>query len=542
MFHARPVTQPLDLSQDDKIWRPLRLFNYYRIIIACIFIGLFLLGPAPSILGQHDALVYYVASLGYLLFGLSSAYLIHRQRSSIPLQAYAQVVVDIVVLTLLMHTSGGVPSGLGILLIITVAFSSLIVANNYALGFAALATLAILFQSVYVHLVDLYPKTTYTHAGLLGVAFFATALISIVLSKRLSESEARVVQREIDLANLEKLNEYIIQNLHSGIIVVDKSQRIRLMNESARYLLNNARTDTVSLLNRLSTELANQVRAWYQDNTFRPRAFKPTNDAAEVLPRFAPLSDKENLGTVIFLEDAADVSQHLQQMKLAALGRLTASIAHEIRNPLAAISHAAQLLGESAHLDPTDARLARIIHSHTQRMNTIIENVLQLSRRELSHPEQLQLLPWLTRFKLEFCGSAGISPERLGIEVFPEDTTVSMDPTQLQQILWNLCQNALQHGKTPENPEPRITLRGGHKQTARGPYLDVVDNGPGISVESAPQIFEPFFTTSPQGTGLGLFITRELCEANRSRLNYLGRNADGHGFRISFFDPERIKL
>ena len=524
---------------DDKTWHSLRLLNYYRIVLACVFIMLFLISDNSRLLGQVAPVVYYSGVMSYLMFGLICSYGIRIKKPSFSVQLNIQTAVDIAVLTTLMHVSGGLSSGLGILLVITVAFSSLIVRGKQAIVYAALATIAILIEATYSYLANTHTATTWSHAGLLGIAFFITSLLFSILAHRLSVSEARIKQQNVDLANLEQLNDYVIQNLNSGIIVVDNNNIPHLTNESAWFLLSNKDDARKTPLATLSNELARQLTLWREDPDMIPEKFKAGEDTPYILPRFARLGPQDDSGTVIFLEDQTEVTQHLQQMKLASLGHLTASIAHEIRNPLGAISHAAQLLQESPTLGQEDIRLTEIIHKHSQRMNDIIENVLQLSRGQNSQAQSIALLEWLDEFKRDFCMGADIKDKQIIISLIPGNVTVNFDPNHLQQLLWNLCQNSILHAQKAN--ELVIQLIGGTDKTTQAPFLDVIDNGPGVPNELLTNIFEPFFTTSSDGTGLGLYITRELCERNKARLNYLPLET-GSCFRISFHDKQRLTL
>jgi two-component system sensor histidine kinase PilS (NtrC family) len=260
---------------------------------------------------------------------------------------------------------------------------------------------------------------------------------------------------------------------------------------------------------------------------------------SNILPHFTLLGTGKGLGALIFLEDTAAMAKQTQQIKLASLGRLTVSIAHEIRNPLGAISHAAQLLGESETLTPADLRLTAIISDHTRRVNTVIENVLQLSRPGTSLPQHIPLQHWLDSFADEFTHSGLCHPGQISCHVDPEDAEVYMDPSLLHQVVWNLCQNSASHGEGGTGPV-RIRLRGGYTGPARTPHLDIIDNGPGVDPGIADQIFEPFFTTSGSGTGLGLYIAREICESNQAQLQLLPAPDGGSCFRITFSDTERL--
>ena len=220
-------------------------------------------------------------------------------------------------------------------------------------------------------------------------------------------------------------------------------------------------------------------------------------------------------------------------MKLASLGQLTASIAHEIRNPLGAISHAEQLLAEAANESPENKRLLEIIHTNTLRVNNIIENVLQLSRRDRSMPEHIQTRDWLASFSKEFTQSQGCETDDLRISIEPTDITVFMDATHLHQVLWNLCQNGLRYSVDIPG-QARLQINVSVAPNSTKPVLDVIDNGPGIEPSTAQHIFEPFFTTGSSGSGLGLYISSELCSSNNARLSYIAVPTGGSCFRIEF--------
>jgi two-component system sensor histidine kinase PilS (NtrC family) len=515
-------------------WRPLRVLNFYRMALAAVFTVLYFAGMGPAVLGKYNPALFEVTSVAYLAFSLASAIMIRQRVPAFPVQVNLQALGDVAAITLLMHASGGLTSGLGILLVAAIAGVSIILEGRLAGFYAAVATLAVLTEQVYAQLTDAFATTAYTHAGLLGVTFFATALLAHVLARRARESEALARQRGVDLASLEQVNDYIIRTMQSGVVVVDGEDRIRMLNEAAWQLLGMPSIRERQALATVAPKLATQLGEWKQDPNTAPRSFQAREDAPNALPRFAPLGSSAAAGAMVFLEDATEATQRMQQMKLASLGRLTASIAHEIRNPLGAISHAGQLLGESEHLDRNDQRLAEIVRDHAQRMNRIVENVLQLSRREASQPRSIELKPWLEEFAEELRAAHGLAPSEVTVVAPPEERCVQFDPSHLQQVLWNLCQNAIQHARQPGH-DFRLLLRVGLTEESRSPCLDVIDNGPGIDPEEGEQVFEPFYTTASGGTGLGLYIARELCEVNRARLALIPTPSGGSCFRISFY-------
>lgn len=520
-------------------WRLLHLLNIYRLAIATLFVILPWSGAEISLLGDVAPALFSTVSAAYLIFGIGSVVATRWRWPVFTAQVFTQVLVDILAITLIMHASGGVGSGLGMLLLIVIAGGGILMPGRTAILFAATATLAVLAEQIYAQVAFTPSVPNYTQAGLLGATFFATALLTHVLARRIRDTEKLAAQRGVDLANMQQLTEYIIQRMQTGVLVVDAQEKVRLMNESARHLLDVPAAKAANLmLEQLSPALAGQLHAWRTYPEEEPHTFRPNATAAALLPRFARMETDPSSGILVFLEDTAVMAQQAQQMKLASLGRLTASIAHEIRNPLGAISHAGQLLAESPALDKNDVRLTQIISEQSQRVNAIIENVMQLSRRDRTRPQEFALKPWLERFADEFRASENIVAEWLGIDIDPPHVEVRIDPSQLHQILWNLCENALRHSAS----RPQVELRSGLVPESHVPFLEVLDNGPGITADAAEHIFEPFFTTNPKGTGLGLYISRELCECNQARLNYRARTGGGSCFRITFADPRRRQV
>lgn len=512
--------------------RPLRLLNLYRVVAAGVLLVLILSSEKATDFGGAAPDVFAVTAGAWLAFALISAFTIQLRQPPPLIQLHGQLLVDIVAVTLLSWASGGMGSGLGGLMFVPVAAGSLLAPLRSAIVFAAGATLALLGAEVHAQLVGNIPVGEYTQAGIFGMILFITAVAGHLLASRARESEALAAQRGVDLANLAQLNEFVIQHLATGVIVVDGDDRIRMLNASAAGFLGTPDSARGKRLMEVSPALAGCLTDWRERPWDEPPTLAGAAAETVLIPHVSPLGrERDNGGVLVFLEDARVVAERMQALKLAALGRLTASIAHEIRNPLGAVSHAGQLLAETAATDPESRRLTEIIQVHTERVNTIIENVLQLSRREQTHPEQLALSEWLAQFVAEFAQSQG--PEELKIAWrCADEITVRMDPSHLQQVLWNLCENALRHG-FDEGIDIEVT------DTGSGVTLDVLDRGPGVRKDVLQHIFEPFFSARESGTGLGLFIARELCECNRARLSYRSREGGGACFRIHFADSNR---
>ena len=439
-------------------------------------------------------------------------------------------------------------SGLGILLLLPIGAMALLASNRDAYFMAAVATLAILAQQILVQLRHGPGDNQYLLAGVLGAIIFIMALSVRPLARRLVESEALVRRRDLDLANLAQLSQYIVQHLRESMVVVDEEDRIRLINEPAAEMLGDAP--------RLARGAAGRMRrraccsCWRRGDsmatTQEAGAITTADGARLVRPHFAGLGSARPCPVLIFLEDTSVMEEKVQQFKLAALGRLSASIAHEIRTPVGAMSHAGQLLAESTSIQPEDRRLTKIIQDNAARISRIIDNVLELSRRGASKPERLDLVSLIRDFRTEFCATdAGRdrndadrgSCRRRAAPAMPIE--VRVDPSQMQQVLWNLCQNALTHGRASADAASPVEIRYGRLATNGRPYLEVVDQGPGIPMADSERIFEPFFTRAPRGTGLGLFLARELAQANRATLLHESGPRGGTVFRLVFSDPAR---
>jgi two-component system, NtrC family, sensor histidine kinase PilS len=530
------ATAPADLA-----WRVLSLLNLYRLLVPIVLVALHFAMPETSSVGWlHPKLFLSIAALWFAA-GVVMISALKMRWPTLAQQAWVHIVIDLVAISLLLHTSGGVGSGLGLLFVIPVGAISLLVRARDALVIAAGAAIALLLQQIIVQLEGPGAPADYTAAGVLGATLFILALGAWPLADRIRESEALVRQRDVDLANMAELSQYIVQHLRESILVVDASDRIRLINEPAAQILGDRAAVPGALLGEVSAKLLYYLSTWRQNphETYaEPASFLAADGSRGVQPHFAPLGSENPGPVLVFLEDTSQLTQQVQQSKLAALGRLSASIAHEIRNPVGAMSHAGQLLAESSALGVEEKRLTEIICTNGERVSTIINNVLQLSRRDNTRPERLTLGDWLSEFREEYVQTAQVAEAVLRLEIGSGDIEIRVDPTHLHQVLWNLCDNAMKYARGAD-PGATIELRCGRVAGTGRPYLEVADRGPGIDMANADRIFEPFFTHGNGGTGLGLFIARELCQCNGALLVYEPRPRGGSVFRVIFADPQR---
>ena len=519
-------------------WRVLGLLNLYRVLASLVLLALYPLGGARGFAVVYPQLFFGV-TVAYLCFGLGSVIVVRRRLASVYVQTILQATVDLTLLMLLLHACGGIASGLGLLLLLPVGALAFLLPPRSALFLAAVAAIAVLADTIWQQLSGHADIVSYATAGLLGTVLFTIAAAASFVASRMRESEDLVRQKDLDLANLAELSQYIVQHLRESLLVVDAADKIRLINESAAEILGDDHAVPDALVGEVSPRLLYSLTTWRQSERSEnsPSTFVASDGARVIQPHFAPMGGNSPGPTLIFLEDTSLMAERVQQGKLAALGRLSASIAHEIRNPVGAMSHAGQLLAESPSIGPGERRLTDIIRNNSERVSTIINNVLQLSRREATKPTRLTLGDWIEEFLGEFCETMQVPRARIGFIEDADNLEVRFDPSHLHQVVWNLCDNAIKYGEVSGGISVEIKL--GRLNPSNRPFLEVADRGPGIEPQAADRIFEPFFTGRKGGTGLGLFIARELGQLNRAILLYEPRSGDGSVFRIVFSDPQR---
>lgn len=513
----------------DQYWRSLYYFNIYRLIVGGGLL-FFAWNMQWSHFGATDFHLFLYAGIAHIACSTLSMVFIRFRFPDFNGQLAFQVITDIVVFAIMLYASGGLQSGLGVLLLVSLAGAGLISRGSLALFFASIATLGLLLQeTIALFRIDGY-VAQYSQAGLMSMAYFAVAWSAYQLAKHTLASEKLAKERGIDLASMAQVNRLVIQDLQEGILIIDKDGNIRQYNHYAEKLLgSNLMVNPAQLpaLAKYAPELANRLESWQQGDIDYCDWLRLAHTNALVRLRFLQIQTDSRNGIVIFLEDMDRVQAQLEQLKLAAVGRLTANIAHEVRNPLSAINHAAELLEEEQIESGIDSRLVRIICDNTQRLNKIVNDVLQLNRRNAANPDIINANVFIEEFLTEFC-----QIERLDSKLFAlhktDSDTIRFDRNHLHQVLWNLCQNARRHCRQRQGSVQIMLSRVENTNTL---CVDITDDGPGIDKHQADQIFEPFFTTAAGGTGLGLYITRELCENNRATIDYVESAAGGH-FRI----------
>ena len=545
MFLTRMVAEypklPSSTAPTDLARRVIGLLNLYRLLVPLALLGINLLTAPQSTAGGEHPTLFLSTCVLYFLLGICFVLAQRWEWPSLRAVALTHGLLDAVMISVLIFTSGGVSSGLGILLILPVGATALLAENRDAFLIAAAAALCMLVQQIVGHATGSAGAVDYPTAGVLGAIIFLIALGAAPLANRLRESEALAKRQEVDLANLAQVSQYILQHLRESILVVDEHDRVRLINESAAHMLGDKLAYPGVLLGETSPRLLYLLTTWRRDsgtNTLTGATFTSADGGHVIEPHFAPLGSANPGPVLIFLEDTSLLAARIQQSKLASLGRLSASIAHEIRNPVGAMSHAGQLLAEARGLSAEDLKLTEIIRRNADRVSGIISNVLQMSRRDASRPERVSLCAWLESFREEFCSTMQWETRRLVLSANDAAIEIRVDPSQLRQIVWNLCDNAIKYGLGADQ-SGTIEIRVGRLRSSARPFLEVLDRGAGIATDHVERIFEPFFSGAQHSSGLGLFLARELTQTNSATLVYEGREGGGSIFRVVFSDPLR---
>ena len=571
MSSGRPS---LSTQARDTFWRSLQALTVTRIVIALVLL-LYLAfdvqgGGARALPGYaHTCFFYLGAAIGF-----GALTLVWRRRFTV--QLASQIAVDLAVISLLYLAAGGVRSGLGILYLFPLAGAAILAPLVPALFSAALATLFVLADAAW-QLVTGEAEPGLMQAGLYGIAFFAVVWLMNRLAARLIGQEELAAQRGVDLQVQQAINEIVIADVGDGVLVVGSEGRIHTANPAALRMLGMEAAAGLMLDGLPGLEpVAHAFAGWMGSGS--PPALAPAlaavepvsseagPDAAYVIlkpyhevavgeaglrarrdqPAHLKLRFARVAGggatparSVIFLQDVSAIENQAQQLKLASMGRLTASIAHEVRNPLSAIGHATALLAEDLH-GKAEVRLLKIIGDNVARVNRMVEDILQLSRKAQPYAEPVQLAPFLIELKNEFCETQGLADEMLWLGGAGA-IEVRFDALHLREVLVNLLGNAIRYASRAPG-----SIRIWPELDAFGTLeLHVQDDGPGITPEVRAHLFEPFYTTSSKGTGLGLYLARELCLNNGAKLDYesrfdtaaLGpRKASGR-FVITFAQP-----
>ncbi|MBX3696634.1 MAG: ATP-binding protein [Dokdonella sp.] len=511
--------------------RELYFFNLYRLLEAVVYLGLVFstlavdwIRISHADLGRSVTLIYCAVAIILLI---STDRMRRRLSASIGLA----LTLDTLAAALVLFSISGGHSSIPMMLMVNVGVGALLLPFRQSLLLAALAAIGVMAPPLFSYFTAATVDRSILEATLFGLAYIAVAALCAHLGRQMRETEALAEQRGVDLLNLEQVNDLIIRRMKTGVLLVDDANHILRINESAWHLIGNPSPNQRDL-GQVAPELSRRLYHWRHSGRIDQNPVALAADVPEVIPRFSRMSPNDDTHILIFLDDTSLLSRRAEEMTLASLGRLSASIAHEIRNPLAAIRYSAQLLAESENMHEEDRRLVEIVNNHCTRANEVIENILQLSRRERSRPESIDLNAWALAFVEEYKQSNDLGQDHLRAITQNRTIEAMVDPQHLQQVIWNLVQNAIRYGREPGSVA-RVVLVARMATDKGPPLLEVVDRGPGIPAKVAAQIFDPFYTTSEDGTGLGLYLARQMCESSQATLEYVPVAGGGACFRIT---------
>jgi two-component system sensor histidine kinase PilS (NtrC family) len=503
-------------------WRSFQYFNLYRLVLAALFFLAIIfphdwttrlnLLPSPVLFGLTGG--YMAATVGGLLLATHWQHRFNQQLS-------AQMMVDIGVVSSLMYLAGGVSSGLSVLLLVSLAAASLVGRGRLVLFYAALATLAVLLIQTYGIVVRDFDQASIVQAGFISAGFFATAVLARMLGQRVMVNEDLARRRGVALDNQIRISQRVVERMQDGVLIVAQGGVVNRCNPVAKAMLGLPGEGPLVELAAQVPTLAAALQVWNDGGGEEGLHFCGA-DGRDLRARFERTASSDG-EVLVFLEDVGRIKERAQQLKLASLGRLTASIAHEIRNPLSAIGHAGELLREERRVEMQE-RLLRILNDNVIRLDRIVGDILELGRQSRADPELLRVDEFCAGFVEHFSATESLPPGIIVLETVAP-LNLCFDRSHLHQVLWNLVSNALRHSS---RGPAAVRIELGRPHSDGRVELHVFDDGPGIPESVREQIFEPFFTTHTQGTGLGLFIARELCATNGASLELATSAAGAH--------------
>lgn len=511
--------------------RELYFFNLYRLLESVVYLALVFSPLAVDWIKISHSDIGRVVALIYCALAAILLISTERMRKNLSASIGLALALDTVAASMVLFSITGGHSSIPMMLMVNVGVCALLLPFRQSLALAALAAVGVMAPPVYAFVTQSGVDRSVLEATLFGLAYLAVAALCAHLGRQMRETEALAEQRGVDLLNLEQVNDLIIRRMKTGVLLVDDANHILRINESAWHLIGNP-SPSERDLGQVAAELSRRLYHWRHSGRIDQNPVALAADVPEVIPRFSRMAPNDDTHILIFLDDTSLLSRRAEEMTLASLGRLSASIAHEIRNPLAAIRYSAQLLAESESMEEEDRRLVEIVNNHCTRANEVIENILQLSRRERSRPESIDVNAWALNFVEEYKQNNDLGQDHLRAITQNRQIEAMVDPQHLQQVVWNLVQNAIRYGREP-GAVARVVVVARLATDKGPPLLEVVDRGPGIPAKVAAQIFDPFYTTSEYGTGLGLYLARQMCESSQATLEYVPVAGGGACFRIT---------
>lgn len=538
--------------------RKLRLFIYARIVVSFLFLASTILLNYHDLSGAEEHLQSGLVRLMAFsfLFSLGCLYFLRFQRFH-PFIAYLQTIWDLLFVTVLLLFTNGILSPYSFLYLLSIMSAGLLLGGREALYTASLCSI------VYGSIVDLQYFGLLAPIGLsqadaqqLGASnifhsiffnlmgFYLTALFTSFLSARARESEEALREKTVDYDELERLSTSIVSNLESGLLTATPTGRIRVFNHYAETITGITQADVYNrrladifpgladTMGNMDARIDGEFEYELQNGEWMTLGYNTV-----------PFTDSqgEQAGIIINFKDLTSMKRMEEALKrsdrLAALGEISARMAHEIRNPLAAMSGSVQLLAEHGSTSENDQRLLRIVLREAGRLNGLITDFLAYARPSAPCRERFELRP-LVEDMIMFLSSDGHYSKVSFHNLAEAHLQVLADVNQLRQVLLNLFRNAAD--AMPEGGEVKIESRiqfGDFDDFPGKPatVIMVTDTGCGIDNATAAHLFEPFWTTKTDGSGLGLAVTYRIIEAHGGTITV--ESPSGGGCRFSIMLP-----
>jgi two-component system sensor histidine kinase PilS (NtrC family) len=492
-------------------YNSIRYLNLFRLFLSFFFFSIMFkkVGDFVGFNYSHDmARLIVVVYVAFSIIIWMTSYFFKSDSRKIGVYA---LILDLPILIILALLLNGINNGWAILPVIVVGSFAMLSRSAIAILFMpVVATVLLWFLPIVLSLGEV--KVDLSTIWLYSLTYFAIALVGVRQSQAYHQSLLLNQSQRKRITDLSKVNELIIDKMPTGAIAFNHEYKIILVNDQAKKILK------TSIDRLLPSQLIKKVIS------FRETADRTlTIFGNDVLIDLVDSKNKEEL-SLLFIEDQNQINEKAQQSNLATIGQLSATVAHELRNPMSAIYSAAQLLAESENIDDQDKELTTIITSQIERSNQIIEDILLMSKRHIANKSEINLNQTLERLKHDFCEQKLINCEDFNISTLNHSINIMFDVTMLNQIFWNLASNAIKHG---EDHKVEITVIDLKDYV----FIDFKNTGEPLEPIVEESIFIPFFTTHNQGTGLGLFICKEMCKSNQAKLEYL-RQEFKHVFRI----------
>lgn len=522
-----PAADALPARWSEDMVRALGFFNLLRFGLGSFFLAMIYFKANDSNLGTVNPNLFFSAAVTLTFSSFAYFAWTNASRETFNLLTFFQFLIDILCVTAVIHSSGGMTSSINMLLLINVAAGSVVMRYQYGVTLALIAIFLLTGEHFY-SILEHDQKQNFQRLAIICAAILTTSLLISAIANRARIAEAKADRQNESILALSAINNALVQDLDIGILVVDRAGRIETSNAASLDLLGHEDPSSASKLEHIHSDLAHRYKLWLQGKSESiVQVYNKINgDAIHLeLERFG----KKGSLTKITINSRKEIQEKAHQMTLAAMGRMATGIAHEVRNPLMTISSASELLASKRYASKNDVRAIKMISDNCERINNLIEEILNVGRNSETHAEDIDLLKWLKSFLYDYCSYGNIPLS--SIKLYCQPLIVRFSIQHLHQVATNLCDNAFRYGDPSEEQPLQVVAR----EYKNRYVIDFVSPGEKIRDDLVEKIFEPFFSTGKKqgGTGLGLYLCREICALNMAKLSYVQTYTDRNCFRIT---------